>query len=55
MVKVSTSMRIEDKMLKALKRLAFENETTQTELINKYIKSGLKKDGINVDELLSEE
>ena len=54
MVKVQVSYRIEDKLLKEIKRLAFENERTQTDIINDYIMEGLKNDGINVEELLAE-
>lgn len=54
MVKVQVSYRIEDKLLKEIKRLAFENEITQTEIINNYIMEGLRNEGINIEELLAE-
>ena len=54
MVKVQVSYRIEDALLKEIKRLAFENEKTQTEIINNYIMEGLKNDGIDIEEILAE-
>lgn len=39
-----TSFNIEIGLLKDLKRQAFETDTTQTELIHKYIEEGLKRD-----------
>lgn len=54
MVKVQVSYRIEDVFLKEIKRLAFENEKTQTEIINNYIMEGLKSDGVNIEELIAE-
>lgn len=51
MVKISTSFRVEEKLLKGIKYLAFKNETTQTEILNRYISDGLKKDGVNIEEL----
>ena len=54
MVKVQVSYRIEDKLLKEIKRLAFENEKTQTEIINNYIMEGLRNEGVNIEELLAE-
>ena len=54
MVKVQVSYRIEDVLLKEIKRLSYENEITQTDIINNYIIEGLKNEGIDVDSLLSE-
>lgn len=39
-----TSFNIEVKLLKELKRQAFETDKTQTELIHTYIEEGLKRD-----------
>ncbi len=39
-----TSFNIEIGLLKDLKRQAFETETTQTELLHRYIDKGLKRD-----------
>ena len=39
-----TSFNIEVKLLRELKRQAFETDKTQTELIHTYIEEGLKRD-----------
>lgn len=39
-----TSFNIEIGLLKDLKRQGFETETTQTELLHRYIDEGLKRD-----------
>ena len=51
MAKKSTTIRIEDTLIKGLNYLVYKNETTKTDLINKYIKDGLKNDGVNLEEL----
>lgn len=51
MSKKRTSLNIEEKLLKGLKYIAYKEETTQTAVIEKYISSGLKLDGVNIDEL----
>lgn len=51
MSKKRTSLNIEEKLLKGLKYIAYKEETTQTAILEKYISSGLKLDGVNVDEL----
>ena len=54
MVKVNASFRIEEPVIKEIKRLAFENETTQTAIINDFLIEGLKSKGINIEEILTE-
>lgn len=54
MVKVNASFRIEEPVLKEIKRIAFENEKTQTAIINDFLITGLKNEGVNIEELLSE-
>jgi len=54
MVKVNASFRIEEPVLKEIKRLAFDNETTQTAIINDFLIEGLKNKGIDIEELLAE-
>jgi len=38
------SFNIEVNLLKSIKLMAFKRDTTQTDIINQYIKEGLKKD-----------
>lgn len=54
MVLKNASYRIDDKILRELKRLAFEEDTTQTEIVNRYLIDGLKKDGIDIEKILNE-
>lgn len=54
MVKVNASFRIEEPVLKEIKRIAFNEETTQTAIINDFLKEGLKAKGVNIEELLAE-
>lgn len=54
MVLKNASYRIDDKILRELKRLAFERETTQTEIVNKFLIDGLKNEGVDMDKILSE-
>ena len=54
MVKVNASFRIEEPVLKEIKRIAFNEETTQTSIINDFLKEGLKAKGVNIEELLAE-
>lgn len=44
MVKKNTSFNIESSILKAVKIKAIQLETTQTELIERYLKEGLERD-----------
>ena len=39
---------------KQVKQIALDNDTTATKLYNKWILEGMKKEGINIDELLAE-
>lgn len=54
MVKVNASFRIEEPFLKEVKRIAFDEETTQTAIINEFVKEGLRAKGVNIEELLTE-
>ena len=54
MVKVNASFRIDEPVLKEIKRIAFTEETTQTAIINDFLKEGLRTKGINIEELLTE-
>jgi len=38
------NFRIDDELAKELKLFAFEKEVTQTDLINRYVKEGLRRD-----------
>lgn len=40
-----TSIRIEEDLIDKVKFLALKEKTTQTELINEFIKNGLKEKG----------
>lgn len=51
MARKPTSIRIEEKLVKGLKYLVYKKDTTQTDLINKYIEEGLRKDGVKIEEL----
>lgn len=54
MVKVNASFRIEEPFLKEVRRIAFDDETTQTAIINEFVKEGLRAKGVNIEELLTE-
>ena len=54
MVKINASFRIEEPVLKEIKKIAFNEETTQTALINDFLIDGLRNKGIDIDSLLSE-
>ena len=49
MVIKNTTLRIEETYLKNIKWLALKQETTQTEIINQFIKEGLIKNGFDVE------
>lgn len=44
MVKKSTSFKLDANLLKEIKKKAIDKEITQTELIEQYLKQGLKND-----------
>lgn len=44
MAKKNTTFNIESEIMKAIKMRAVELETTQTELIERYLKEGLERD-----------
>lgn len=46
----TTTLRIKETYMQEIKHLAVDKKTTQTELINKYIKQGLINDGITLNE-----
>lgn len=48
MVKRNTSFNLESELLKEIKLQATREEITQTELITRYLKAGLKKDGVDI-------
>ena len=52
MVKVNVSYRIEEAVLKEIKKIAFENETTKTDIINDFLIEGLKNKGVNLEGLI---
>lgn len=49
--KVNASFRIEEPVLKEIKKMAFNEETTQTAIINDFLKEGLKNKGVNIEEI----
>lgn len=46
----TTTIRIKENYIKEIKHLAIEKQTTQTEIINEYIKKGLLNEGIILNE-----
>lgn len=48
MVKKNTSFNLDTELLKEIKIQATREEITQTELITRYLKAGLKKDGVDL-------
>ncbi len=48
MAKRNTSFNLESELLKEIKLQATREEITQTELITRYLKAGLKNDGIEI-------
>lgn len=45
----NTSLRIEENYMQELKLLAVKKKTTQSELLNQFIKDGLIKNGVQVE------
>ena len=43
-----TSVRLETEVRKQIKLMAFEKDITQTQLINQYLKIGLRNDGVDI-------
>ena len=43
-----TSLRLETEVRKHIKLMAYQKDITQTELINKYLKDGLRNDGVDI-------
>lgn len=43
-----TSIRLETEVRKQIKLMAFEKDITQTQLINQYLKLGLRNDGVDI-------
>ncbi len=54
MVNEKVTFNINKNIKKQVKQLALDNETTATKLYNKWILEGMKKEGINIKELLAE-
>lgn len=48
MVKKNTSFNLETELLKEIKIQATREEITQTELITRYLKAGLRNDGVEI-------
>ena len=48
MVKKNTSFNLESELLKEIKLQAIKKEITQTELITRYLKAGLRNDGVEI-------
>lgn len=48
MAKRNTSFNLESELLKEIKLQATREEITQTELITRYLKAGLKNDGVEI-------
>ena len=46
--KKNTSFNLEVELLKQIKLQAIREEITQTELITRYLKAGLKMDGVEI-------
>jgi len=51
MAKKPTTINLEERLFKGLNYLVYKKETTKTDLINRYIEEGLKKDGVDLEEL----
>lgn len=45
-----TSIRLGIELKKQIKLMATQKDITQSELINKYLKDGLRKDGVEIQE-----
>lgn len=43
-----TSLRLETEVRKQIKLMAYHKDITQTELINQYLKLGLRNDGVDI-------
>ena len=54
MANEKVTFNINKKVKKQVKQLALDKETTATKLYNKWILEGMKKEGINIEELLAE-
>lgn len=49
MVIKNTSLRLEESYMQELKLLAVKRKTTQSKLLNEFIKDGLLKNGVKLD------
>lgn len=45
----NTSLRIEENYMQELKLLAVKKKTTQSQLLNEFIRQGLKSNGIDIE------
>jgi len=45
----NTTIRVKENVLEEIKVKAIRDNITQTELINRYLIAGLKKDGIDIE------
>ena len=54
MVNEKVTFNINRNIKKQVKQLALDKETTATKLYNEWILEGMKKEGINVEELLAD-
>lgn len=43
-----TSLRLETEIRKQIKLMAIQKDITQTQLINQYLKIGLRNDGVEI-------
>lgn len=49
MKKVQKNVRFDEVVVKEVKKKAIDLDTTDSELINKYVKEGLKRDNVDID------
>ena len=54
MVNEKVTFNINRNVKKQVKQLALDKETTATKLYNEWILEGMKKEGVNIEELLAE-
>lgn len=54
MVLEKVTFNINKNVKKQVKQMALDKETTATDLYNEWIIEGMKKEGVNVEELLAE-
>ena len=50
MVKKQVCFNLEESIIKQVKQLALDNNTTATEFYTQWVKDGLKSNGIQIDE-----